>query len=363
MKKANGIGHTPAGVLSKKCFSRKFEKHFYVPPRLRDASGELVDSVNDWHFAMINDENRNEFYFQLLQHYIIPEKTKVIEIGAGSGILSMMAASLGAKSVLAIEGSLDMARLARINIQKSNFAYKIKVVNAMSTDVQIKDYPDFLPADVLVSEMFGTLLLGESALDYISDILSRRMLTQNVVLPRFGAQYAFLIDCPHVESISSVHSYRGIDLSAINDLRDTASVVFTKQYGFRLNSVPFKMLSKPIRIFEVDFAKDRPGFLPLISTREVVIQESGSCSAIVLFWSAYEYIEEKRFQMSTNPEETLHNFCRDMQWGQAIQLVEFEGAIASSSSLSSHVNAGEIIEMVQRVSHDSVLLQFGLRRL
>ena len=33
-----------------------------VPARLADKSSELVESVNDWHYAMINDHPRNEFF-------------------------------------------------------------------------------------------------------------------------------------------------------------------------------------------------------------------------------------------------------------------------------------------------------------
>ncbi|KNH09452.1 arginine N-methyltransferase type III [Perkinsela sp. CCAP 1560/4] len=367
MKNFSPIGHTPAGVKSGKSFAENFEKHFHIPNRLQNASAELVDSVNDWHFAMLNDVTRNEFYFKMLQHYIVPGQTKVAEIGAGSGILSLMAASLGAKSVIAIEGSRELCRLAQSNIEKNNLSSKVKVVNAMSIDVRTEDYPEYLPADILVSEIFGTLLLGESSLDYINDFLVRGLLKKPIVLPRYGSQYAVLIECPKLRSLTSVNSYQGMDLSMMNQLRDTASVVFTKQYGFRLNSVPFKALASPLKVFDLDFTKEKPGFLPLIQKRDLLITSDGTCDALVLFWSAYDYLDGKEICMSTSPSETSDNFCRDMQWGQAIQLVEFENSSTKlcneDSREENYVNSGDRIEVMQRASQDSVLLQFGFRRI
>ena len=156
----NHIGFIPAGVKPMKTFSERFEKHFHVPKHLRNVSADLIDTVNDWHFAMLNDTERNDFYYDLLSRSIIPGKTKVVEIGCGSGILSLMAATLGAKSVLAIEGSKELANLARKNIQNNNCQDKVRVVQRMSTEVSAADFPEFLPADILVSEIFGTLLLG-----------------------------------------------------------------------------------------------------------------------------------------------------------------------------------------------------------
>ena len=55
--------------------------------------------------------------------------------------------------------------LARNNMQRNKLDHKITVINKMSTDVTAKDLP-FGKADILVSEILGTLLLSESALEF-----------------------------------------------------------------------------------------------------------------------------------------------------------------------------------------------------
>ena len=52
-------------------FGMDFEDHFFLPERLADKSSALVDAVNDFHFAMMNDLDRNEFYAHALQNALV----------------------------------------------------------------------------------------------------------------------------------------------------------------------------------------------------------------------------------------------------------------------------------------------------
>lgn len=75
-------------------FGRDFETHFWVPQRLTDKSTELVETANDFHYAMVNDHPRNDFYRQSLAA-VVNSDTHVLEIGTGSGLLAMIAAKQG----------------------------------------------------------------------------------------------------------------------------------------------------------------------------------------------------------------------------------------------------------------------------
>lgn len=81
-------------------------KRHAAPFVLRPSSAipPQVGAVNDFHFAMVNDFDRNEFYKAALQRVLTPE-SRVLEIGTGSGLLAMLAATIGCKWVVAVEAN------------------------------------------------------------------------------------------------------------------------------------------------------------------------------------------------------------------------------------------------------------------
>lgn len=353
------IGFLPPGAVGggqfggrprKDAFELQFDEHFHVPQRIANAPTPLIEAVNDFHFAMMNDLPRNKFYYDLLKKHITPE-SGVLEIGAGSGLLSMMAAQLGAKWVVAVEGSPEMSRLAQANIKANNFENKIKVLNMLSTDLTLKHLP--ARPDVLVSEIFGTLLLGESALDYLQDVRERLLKPTTKIVPQLGTQYAILIECPTLESICSVGSWNGLNLSHVNSLKDTVSCIFTKKYGFRMSSVPFKRLSAPIKLLDVDFASTKNGFAALERPFTVKATDNGTAHAVLFYWTA----EDEGEVMSTAPWDTLENFPRDMQWGQALQLID--AGLSRDMPTSLVVKEGDDLRFVCYTSDDHVVLQFN----
>jgi len=137
-------------------FGTEAEDHFHVPKRLQEKSQELVETVNDFHYAMMNDHERNEFYRASLAKVVTPETT-VLEVGCGSGLLSIISASLGAKHVYAIEANKHLAQLARNIIAANGYSEKITVINKLSTEVEVEEIGDGMGADIMVSEILGTV--------------------------------------------------------------------------------------------------------------------------------------------------------------------------------------------------------------
>ncbi|KAG5507489.1 hypothetical protein JIQ42_07787 [Leishmania sp. Namibia] len=329
-------------------FDYRFEQHIFVPPRLRRVPVALVEAVNDFHYAMMNDLPRNEFYYNLLKKHIVPGESGVLEIGAGSGLLSMMAAKLNAKWVVAVEGSSEMAALARSNIATNGLQDKVKVLNMLSTELSPRDLPE--PPSILVSEIFGTLLLGESALDYIADARQRLLRPTTKILPQHGVQYAVPIECETLKQICAVSSWNSIDLSHVMALQDTTSVVFTKQYGFRMSSVPFRRLADPVALLTIDFAQTRRSTFKKAFPVEVTATASGTAHAWLFYWIS----TDGEAVMSTAPEDTMDNFSRDMQWGQALQLIDAGANARMPTALS--MSTGESYRFECALSSDRVVM-------
>ena len=183
-------------------FGRDFETHFWVPQRLTDKSTELVETANDFHYAMVNDHPRNDFYRQSLAA-VVNSDTHVLEIGTGSGLLAMIAAKQGAKFVTAVEANRHMAALATRIIAANGLTDRVKVINKLSTDVVPADLAPHGPADVLLSEILGTLMLGESALEYNADARDRGLLKpRGALVPAAGKQFVTLVESADLENIT-----------------------------------------------------------------------------------------------------------------------------------------------------------------
>ena len=188
-------------------FGENLEPHFVVPLRLRDKPYELIESANDWHYAMMNDHPRNEFYEAALRRHVTADSV-VLEIGAGSGLLSIIAASLGARQVVAIEANRHLAAVAREIVRINGFEGRVHIINKMSTEVTPAELAPYGTPTVLLSEILGTLLLGESALHYVWDARQRLVAPDAAVVPLTGCQFATLIESPDIASITSVGRWK-----------------------------------------------------------------------------------------------------------------------------------------------------------
>jgi precorrin-6B methylase 2 len=111
-------------------------------------------SIHRW---MLRDEVRNESYRQALIHAVKPGD-RVLDMGAGTGFLSILAAQAGAGKVYAVERTA-IASLARRMMEKNGVAERVTVLN---TDLEDADLPE--KVDVLVSEWMGGLGVDENML-------------------------------------------------------------------------------------------------------------------------------------------------------------------------------------------------------
>ncbi|XP_068459183.1 protein arginine N-methyltransferase 7 [Clinocottus analis] len=119
---------------------------------------------------MLHDHDRNKKYYRGIRAAVARvqargERVVVLDIGTGTGLLSMMAVTAGADFCYAVEVFKPMAEAARRIVEKNGFSEKIKIINKHSTDVTVGPDGDMqTKANVLITELFDTELIGEGAL-------------------------------------------------------------------------------------------------------------------------------------------------------------------------------------------------------
>src|SRR5258705_12696006 len=115
---------------------------------------------------MIADRIRIEAFFQALRKTIRPGAV-VMDIGAGPGIMAVLACQLGASRVYAIE-PCEVIQIAREIAAANQCADKIEFFEDLSTKVTIP-----VQADVIVSDMRGVFPLFEHHIPSIADARRR----------------------------------------------------------------------------------------------------------------------------------------------------------------------------------------------
>jgi predicted RNA methylase len=104
---------------------------------------------------MINDTGRNIFYKSAIESCV---KDKiVVDIGTGTGFLSILSARAGAKKVYSVEQNLDRYNFAKEIFSKLNLTDVVEIIHANYLDTD-------LHADYFVSETMGNWIFDENIL-------------------------------------------------------------------------------------------------------------------------------------------------------------------------------------------------------
>lgn len=294
--------------------------------RVNPATGALLWTKVDYNTAMIrtismsqmssmlNDFDRNSIYMQAIKkcidYYVKVTGGKypsIVDIGSGTGLLSMAAAKYGARKLLSCEMFTSLAGVSESVIADNGFDSIIQVVAGKSSDLDLEGMEeDSLDRpDIVISEILDSALLGESCMLSHSDAITRLLSTadsgipgidiQDKVVPHSGEVYAHLIECPEIAQMVNV---AGLDLQGANPWKSSSVCgcrggwpliplhwqVYEKNYdGKYLSSA-----DKPTKVLSVDF------YTPVDQSNEtggghsmqsmVSVTRSGVVHGVLLWW-------------------------------------------------------------------------------
>ncbi|XP_021488028.1 protein arginine N-methyltransferase 7 [Meriones unguiculatus] len=314
---------------------------------------------------MLHDKDRNIKYYQGIRAAVSRVKDKgqkalVLDIGTGTGLLSMMAVTAGADFCYAIEVFKPMADAAVKIVEKNGFSDKIKVINKHSTEVTVGPDGD-LPcrANILVTELFDTELIGEGALPSYEH--AHRHLVQGdcEAVPHRATVYAQLVESRRMWSWNKLFPIRVetslgeqviVPPSELERCPGAPSVC-----DIQLNQVSpadFTVLSDVLTMFSVDFSKQVSSSAACHS-RQFVPVASGQAQVVLSWWDIEMDPEGKikctmaPFWAQTDPQELQ---WRD-HWMQCVYFLPHEEPVVQGSPrcLVAH--------------HDDYCVWYSLRRI
>jgi protein arginine N-methyltransferase 1 len=177
---------------------------------------------------MLMDHVRMRAYHSsILQNKSLFEGKVVLDVGTGSGVLSIWAAQAGASKVFAVEYT-DMAKQAKRLVESNGLSHIIEVIQSSVEDLELP-----YQVDIIVSEWMGYFLLRESMLDSVIRARNRWMKSDGCMFPSHATMYFAAIsneddrETKSNEFMSSLQEwtkfteemqeYYGIDMSSLSE--------------------------------------------------------------------------------------------------------------------------------------------------
>ncbi|KAF8595869.1 S-adenosyl-L-methionine-dependent methyltransferase [Ceratobasidium sp. AG-I] len=188
-----------------------------APAKPRDDDTHYFDSYsyNEIHAVMIQDSVRTSSYATfILSNPQIFRGAVVMDVGCGSGILSMFAARAGARRVFAIEAS-GVGVKAEQNFEDNGFEDVITLIRGKVENITLPE--GFTHVDVIISEWMGYALLYESMLDSVLYARDKFLRAGGLMAPSQCRIMANLVEVPSVikENITFWDNVYGFKMSTM----------------------------------------------------------------------------------------------------------------------------------------------------
>ena len=131
------------------------------------------------HEEMIKDHVRTESYRKAIENNAEQFKGKVVlDIGCGTGVLSLFAARAGAKMVIGVDNA-DIAYYAKEIVKRNGYENVVKIYKGKMEEIELP----VEKVDIIISEWMGYFLLYESMLDVVLWARDKYLVPGGLILP------------------------------------------------------------------------------------------------------------------------------------------------------------------------------------
>ncbi|KAG5179122.1 S-adenosyl-L-methionine-dependent methyltransferase [Tribonema minus] len=273
---------------------------------LQSACGNAVDR---WHFRMLNDTARNSAYARAIRRVMAARPgCTVLDIGAGTGLLSLMALRAGASRVYACETNAVLCQVAARAAAASGYQDRLTLLHSHSDALERgRDLP-LGGVDVIVTELVDSGLLGERIVAVLRSAVRLLAGAGALVVPRGATVWVQLIESQET---------RNRTRCAIGPAPDSScSAVVDERYTCeRLQDLHHTPLTAPTQALSIQFLAPLPDNPSIVC---LPVTASGTVDAIAVW---FDMDLDGHTSVTTAPDDSSAQH-RCSGWDQALFFVK-----------------------------------------
>ncbi|CAN8326493.1 unnamed protein product [Cochlearia groenlandica] len=258
------------------------------------------------HEEMLKDVVRTKTYQNVIYQnkFLIKDKI-VLDVGAGTGILSLFCAKAGAKHVYAVECS-QMADMAKEIVKANGFSDVITVLKGKIEEIELPT----LKVDVIISEWMGYFLLFENMLDSVLYARDKWLVDGGFVLPDKASLFLTAIEDSEYkeDKIEFWNSVYGFDMSCIKKKAMMEPLVDTVDQN--------QIVTDSKLLKTMDISKMSSGDASFTAPFKLVAQRNDYIHALVAYFDVSFTMCHKLLGFSTGPKS------RATHWKQTVMYLE-----------------------------------------